>query len=72
MTKILRYCKCSHQVDAEVIGPAMIVLKCLALLGLLGLSKAIPKPLSDLNLPEDRIICWIWEENWCLADTNCP
>ena len=49
----------------------MIVLV-LTLVGLLGPVVAVPKPASDLELQEeDRTICMVWDDNFCLGDNAC-
>ena len=49
----------------------MLIALILAVVGFLGPTVAIPQPGSELYLPEDRIICWVWEDNFCLADKDC-
>ena len=64
--------RCSSIPGADNIGPKMINLLVLALVSLLGSVAAVPKPYSDIYFQgEDRSICFIWDDNFCLFDTDC-
>ena len=69
--KVLRYIRCSPKPGATDFRPSKMIILVFTFVALLGPLAVVSKPSLDLELPQDRHICWVWDPRFCLFSSTC-